>query len=54
MRATLKAARSKCGASLVPSSSNARRRRSFAVAMSLLLLGGKLNIIPIGTPILIR
>jgi hypothetical protein len=33
MRATLKAVRSKCGASVVPASDRAMRRRSFAVAM---------------------
>src|SRR5262245_45475287 len=34
MRATLKAARSKCGASLVPSSERAMRRRSAPVAIA--------------------
>ena len=33
MRATLKAARSKCGASVVPASESAMRRTSFAVVM---------------------
>src|SRR5215510_10263992 len=42
MRATLNAARSKCGASVVPSSDKAMRRRSFALAIWLAFMAGLL------------